>query len=56
MDGAGRLTRRQVLAVQQRIAAAVAELSAERVTIVDGQGTLLARGGDTAGSAMPDGC
>jgi len=53
MQGAGRLTRRQVLAVQHLSAAAVPNLSPERITIVDDQGTLLARGGDGAGSGIP---
>jgi flagellar M-ring protein FliF len=53
MHGAGRLSRRQVLAVQHLVAAAVPGLSPERITLVDGQGTLLARGGDGPEGALP---
>ena len=53
MHGAGRLSRRQVLAVQHLVAAAVPGLSPERITLVDDQGTLLARGGDGPEGALP---
>lgn len=53
MHGAGRLNRRQVLAIQHLVAAAVPGLTTERVTLVDDQGTLLARGGDGLESALP---
>jgi flagellar M-ring protein FliF len=48
MQGGRRLDRRQVLAVQHLVAAAVPGLVPERITLVDDQGTLLARGGDGA--------
>jgi flagellar M-ring protein FliF len=51
MLGSRRLDRRQVQAVQHLTAAAVPGLSPERITLVDDQGTLLARGGE----ADPDG-
>ncbi len=54
MHGGRRLDRRQVLAVQHLVAAAVPDLLPERITVVDDQGTLLARGGDGAPeSALP---
>ena len=53
MHGAGRLNRRQVLAVQHLVAAAVPGLTPERITLVDDQGTLLARGGDGPEGALP---
>jgi flagellar M-ring protein FliF len=53
MHGAGRLSRRQVLAVQHLVAAAVPGLSPERIALIDDQGTLLARGGDDAEGALP---
>ena len=53
MHGAGRLSRRQVLAVQHLVAAAVPGLAPERIALVDDQGTLLARGGDDAEGALP---
>jgi flagellar M-ring protein FliF len=54
MHGGRRLGRRQVLAVQHLVAAAVPGLVPERITLVDDQGTLLARGGDGAvESALP---
>jgi flagellar M-ring protein FliF len=54
MLGGRRLSRRQVLAVQHLVAAAVPGLAPERITLVDAQGTLLARGGDGAmESALP---
>jgi flagellar M-ring protein FliF len=46
MLGSRRLDRRQVQAVQHLTAAAVPGLSPERITLVDDQGTLLARGGE----------
>jgi flagellar M-ring protein FliF len=51
MRGSRRLDRRQVQAVQHLVAAAVPGLRPERITLVDDQGTLLARGGE----ADPDG-
>jgi flagellar M-ring protein FliF len=48
MLGGRRLSRRQVMAVQHLVAAAVPGLGPERITLVDDQGTLLARGGDGA--------
>ncbi|MCE3247620.1 MAG: fliF [Geminicoccaceae bacterium] len=48
MLGGRRLSRRQVMAVQHLVAAAVPGLVPERITLVDDQGTLLARGGDGA--------
>jgi flagellar M-ring protein FliF len=51
MRGSRRLDRRQVLAVQHLVAAAVPGLRPERIALVDDQGTLLARGGGTE----PDG-
>jgi flagellar M-ring protein FliF len=53
MHGAGRLSRRQVLAIQHLVAAAVPGLTTDHVTLVDDQGTLLARGGDGPESALP---
>lgn len=46
MRGSRRLDRRQVQAVQHLAAAAVPGLRPERITLVDDQGTLLARGGE----------
>jgi flagellar M-ring protein FliF len=46
MSGTRRLTQRQVLAIQHLVAAAVPGLGPERITIVDDDGTLLARGGE----------
>src|SRR6201985_1917617 len=43
--------REQVSAIQHLVAAAVANLSANRVAIVDDRGNLLAGGGDKAGAA-----
>lgn len=51
MFGNRRLDRRQVLAVQHLVAAAVPGLKPERITLVDDRGTLLARGGDTGESS-----
>jgi flagellar M-ring protein FliF len=54
MQGGRRLNHRQVQAIQHLVAAAVPGLVPERTTIVDDQGTLLARGGDGAGeNALP---
>ena len=54
MQGGRRLNRRQVQAIQHLVAAAVPGLVPERTTVVDDQGTLLARGGDGAGeNALP---
>ncbi len=49
MKGSRRLTAGQVSAVQNLVASAVPELSPERISIVDGRGTLLSEGsGDPA--------
>ncbi len=54
MQGGRRLNRRQVQAIQHLVAAAVPGLVPERTTVVDDQGTLLARGGDgAADNALP---
>ncbi len=54
MQGGRRLSRRQVLAVQHLVAAAVPGLVPERIAVIDDQGTLLARGDDGAPeSALP---
>jgi flagellar M-ring protein FliF len=54
MAGGRRLNPRQVQAVRHLVAAAVPALDPERITLVDDQGTLLARGGDAAdGSLLP---
>lgn len=53
MIGGRRLNRRQVLAVQHLVAAAVPNLQPQRITLVDDQGTLLARGGDDDATALP---
>lgn len=45
----GRLNSAQVLGIQHLVAAAVPGLSAERITIVDDKGSLLARQSDTGG-------
>lgn len=44
LAGPGRLTSQRIQAIQQLVAAAVPGLSAERVSIVDDRGNLLARG------------
>ncbi|MTJ81979.1 MAG: flagellar M-ring protein FliF [Telmatospirillum sp.] len=46
MDGANRLSKGQVKAIQHLVAAAVPKLKPGRISIVDDKGTLLARGGD----------
>ena len=51
MAGPGRLDREQVAAVQHIIAAAVPGLAPNRVSIVDGKGSLLSRGFEDATSA-----
>jgi flagellar M-ring protein FliF len=48
----GKLTSGQVAAIQHLVAAAVPDLNPNRVSIVDDQGTLLARGDGDAGTAM----
>jgi flagellar M-ring protein FliF len=51
MRGADRLAKQQVAAIQSLVASAVPGLKAARVSIVDGEGNLLARGdGDTSGT------
>ncbi len=52
MDGAGRLSRQQVAAIQHLVAAAVPKLKASRISIVDDKGTLLARSTDNDSEAM----
>jgi flagellar M-ring protein FliF len=46
MEGNARLNEEQILAVQHLVASAVAEMEPNMVSIVDQQGTLLARGSD----------
>jgi flagellar M-ring protein FliF len=46
MRGARRLDRRQILAIQHLVAAAVPGLRPDRIALVDNHGTLLARGGE----------
>jgi flagellar M-ring protein FliF len=48
----GKLTSGQVAAIQHLVAAAVPDLNPNRVSIVDDQGTLLARGDGDASTAM----
>ena len=54
MDGAGRLTRAQVQAIQHLVAAAVPKLKPSRISIVDEKGTLLARSTEDDREAMAD--
>ena len=58
MQGGRRLGRGEVGAIQQLVAAAVPNLQPSNITIIDGQGTLLARGraksGDVAGESSQD--
>lgn len=58
MQGGRRLDRGEVGAIQQLVAAAVPNLQPSNITIIDGQGTLLARGrakiGGVAGAAAQD--
>jgi flagellar M-ring protein FliF len=59
LRGVGRLTAQQVSAIQHLVAAAVPRLSPSRISIVDDQGTLLARGTesdspDSLGGMTPD--
>lgn len=51
MDGAGRLSRQQVQAIQHLVAAAVPKLKPSRISIVDDKGTLLARSTDNDSEA-----
>jgi len=44
MDGAGKLSKQQVQAIQHLVAAAVPKLKPNRISIVDDKGNLLARG------------
>ncbi len=46
MNGGRRLDKSEVLAIQNLVAAAVPRLKPARISIIDGQGTLLARGQD----------
>jgi flagellar M-ring protein FliF len=50
MNGPGRLEKPQVMAIQHLVAAAVPSLAPGRISIVDGKGTLLARGFEDANS------
>lgn len=52
MDGAGRLSRQQVQAIQHLVAAAVPKLKPSRISIVDDKGTLLARSSDNDAEAL----
>lgn len=53
--GAGKLTKAQVMAIQHLVAAAVPRLEADRISVIDSRGRLLARAGgeddDSAGFA-----
>ena len=51
LRGAERLSKGQVAAIQQVVASAVATLKPARVSVVDGAGTLLARGDGESGDA-----
>ena len=52
MRGNTRLDKSQVMAIQHLVAAAVPGLEPNRISIVDGRGTLLARGGGQSGGAQ----
>jgi flagellar M-ring protein FliF len=52
MEGARRLDKGQVSAIQHMVAAAVPKLKPERISIVDDKGTLLARGSGDEHEAM----
>ncbi len=52
MRGGKRLTSEQVSAIQHLVAGAVPELSPKRISIVDGKGSLLARGFEDTDSAQ----
>jgi flagellar M-ring protein FliF len=52
MEGARRLDKGQVQAIQHLVAAAVPKLKPERISIVDDKGTLLARGSEDDQQAM----
>jgi flagellar M-ring protein FliF len=54
MEGAGRLSRAQVQAIQHLVAAAVPKLKPSRISIVDEKGTLLARSTEDDRQAMAD--
>lgn len=51
--GGREITRRQVAAIRHLTASAVPGLAPEAVTLVDGQGTLLARGGEDPDAILP---
>lgn len=53
LAGGAPLGRRQVLAVQHVVAAAVPGLRPERIAVIDDRGTLLARGGDDGRGRLP---
>jgi flagellar M-ring protein FliF len=55
MRGAARLTPGQISAVQHLIASAVPGLSPTRISIIDGQGTLLSATADESGDALAGG-
>jgi len=52
MEGAGRLSRPQVQAIQHLVATAVPKLKPSRISIVDDKGTLLAKSSDNDAEAM----
>ncbi|HUZ72628.1 MAG TPA: flagellar basal-body MS-ring/collar protein FliF [Stellaceae bacterium] len=55
LRGAERLTAQQVAAIQHLVAAAVPELTPNRVAVIDTDGNLLARGdGDSSGANTPN--
>lgn len=47
------LSQEQILAIQSLVASAVPQMKAETVSVIDSNGQLLARGGDTGDSAVP---
>jgi len=53
VQGAGRLGREQVLAIQHLVAAAVPEMDPQNISILDSRGQLLARGTTDEDGALP---
>ena len=53
VQGAGRLGREQVLAIQHLVAAAVPEMDPQNISILDSRGQLLARGSSEEDGALP---
>ncbi|WP_193179929.1 flagellar basal-body MS-ring/collar protein FliF [Nisaea sediminum] len=53
VQGAGRLGREQVLAIQHLVAAAVPEMDPQNISILDSRGQLLARGTSEEDGALP---